>query len=1011
LGDNLPQAMLIPVDVRAAFLRFRDHGDTASLAEVFDQVAQKLLLIASHVADRWQQPEDLVQETFLTAIQKADRFDEQRPLEPWLVGILVNVTRNDRRRQLRERNSGVAAEEVGVAARQPSDEVAESEFVQHLKLAIESLPLPQREVMTLNLVHGMTPTEIAHATSRPVGTVKSWIHRSLETVRQRLPVGLTATFAVVLRGMEGLEAARQNVLHAAGAGSLATASVVVAGDSAVVMPAVAAPAVAIASILRRVALLALMLGAPILFYWMAREQAVAGGPGTGPAVVASSAPLATEEVAASGADLERLAVPPATPPAALAPGTGRLHLVGEFDGEPFVWRGYVVSMGLPDAMLWRVPFVTGRLGSYTFEGVPFGNYSLQPDRGAKVAFSIDAPDITVRVSMPKAHDVHGRVLDEHGHGVAEAEIVQTIEGRLDDHMLVAVSDARGAFVVRSATPGRFLAAMAPGWFPSHLVPVVMADGAEQQEVELRLDAPAQTLDIEVVDEVGKALAGALLQVGSMVGPVPERESDRAHAIRPPWTGISDAHGRARCVGVPRDREAQLYVRATGRPGVKVALLAAELSSLLRVVLPKGATCVGTVNRPPDIPVAAIVRATSLTDRTSPQIPGWFWPTCMTFEGGQFRLHGVPIGKVLLQARTLAGEHTQTVRQLVAGQVVQWSAEIGESGSIAGKVLDSDGRAMVGQIVCCVAKGQPLQHATTVEDGRFELHGLAGQSCDLSVQLDTHQNALVLHRQAGVAVGSDVILQVPRERVPSASLRGRWVLPRADQICLFDAQSNEFLHVALAVDGAFAFAEVPPGDYVLIAGSQRIELCRDVRLAPNAVVDLGAIEAPPLVAVLITYGEPGDAPANLFVTSEQCGPTIAYAHTTPGEPYRLELPPGRFRFRFQQGVLDVCSQVVDVQPDLAPLVFSRVEGDEIVLPVHSRANRVHYRIEDTASGVVRRYAATRSRDSDPDTPIALRVLLPSSRYSVRCWSDDGSSAEANFTTPLPVGAHAPELILN
>ena len=987
-----------PVDPRTAFLRFREHGDATALASVFDLVAQKLLLVASHVADRGQQPEDLVQETFLTAIQKADRYDQQRPLEPWLVGILVNVTRNDRRRLQRQRVRGDDAEQP-LVDRQPSDDVIESEFVEQLQLAIDSLPVPQREVMTLNLVHGMTPTEIAHATSRPVGTVKSWIHRSLDTVRQRLPAGLTATFAVALRGMQRLDRARDNVLRAAGGTSAATGATVVVTS------------LAMASVVQRVALFCLVLVGSVWLYLALGSPTPPAPPAGAPpdAVVATAPPPSDQVDGEASADVARQALATSVPSVTTPPGTGQLHIAADFNGSPFIWSGYVLSLGMPDSMLWRVPFTTGDLGTYTFEGVPFGNYALQPDRGSQMVFSIEGPMTSVTVAMLQAHDVSGRVVDAQGHGVAGAQVCQTIEGRLGELMPVAVCDEHGVFVVQRATPGRFLSAMAPGWLPSCLVQILNQDGEAKTEVELRLGAPAHVLHLEVVDEAGQALAGALLQVGGTIGPAPRRESDKTRALRPPWSGVSDRAGSATCVGVPRDRETRLYVRAPGRPAVMKVLKPAELPATLRVVSPPGATCIGSVRRS-GLPLSAVVRATSLDERPSPRIPGWFWPTCQTFEGGRFQLNGVPTGSVSFEARTMTGEHVQTERHVVAGQQIEWLAEIGDSGAIAGKVLDADGVAMAGQIVCCVARGQSPQHATTASHGVFEFRGLVGSRYELCVQMGSHQDALVLQRQADVAVGANVVLQVPRTRVPAASLRGRWILPRADSIGLFDAHTGEYVYAAVAADGSFAFPAVPAGDYLLLAGSPRIELRRDVQLAVDAVVDLGAIEAAPLVDAVVTYGRLGEAATELFVVSEECGPTIAFARVIPGEDCRLALPPGRCRFRFLQGSLDVCNEVVDIQPGLGPLVFSKDVGSEVVLPLRSQLPRVQWRIEAAASGVVRRYFTKLPRDRDPSEATALRVLLPAGQYAVRCWSQDGAHAEANFTAPLSADAGLSTLVV-
>src|SRR4029079_1661989 len=75
--------------VEDLFERFRSQGDTQALGQVFDELGTRLQRIARHLAPDRAAAEDLVQATFLTAIEKRDAFDASRALEPWLTGILI----------------------------------------------------------------------------------------------------------------------------------------------------------------------------------------------------------------------------------------------------------------------------------------------------------------------------------------------------------------------------------------------------------------------------------------------------------------------------------------------------------------------------------------------------------------------------------------------------------------------------------------------------------------------------------------------------------------------------------------------------------------------------------------------------------------------------------------------------------------------------------------------------------------------------------------------------------
>lgn len=79
------------------FAKYRRRRDPRLLARVFDRTAPALWRVARHVGGRPDEADDLVQQTFLIAIEHADAWDAARGLFPWLVGILSNQARLARR--------------------------------------------------------------------------------------------------------------------------------------------------------------------------------------------------------------------------------------------------------------------------------------------------------------------------------------------------------------------------------------------------------------------------------------------------------------------------------------------------------------------------------------------------------------------------------------------------------------------------------------------------------------------------------------------------------------------------------------------------------------------------------------------------------------------------------------------------------------------------------------------------------------------------------------------------
>lgn len=191
------------------FEAFRARGDAAALAEVFDRTAPELLRVARHLARGEAEAEDLLQQCFLVAIERARRFDARRGLVPWLVGILANRARLARRRGGRS----VEAWRLGERASDDPARAAErEEFERSLREGIGAVPEPYRSVLERHLLEEREPIEIARELDRAPGTVRMQLARGLERLRRLLPAGALAGGAVLAPRARGLSSVRAAVL-------------------------------------------------------------------------------------------------------------------------------------------------------------------------------------------------------------------------------------------------------------------------------------------------------------------------------------------------------------------------------------------------------------------------------------------------------------------------------------------------------------------------------------------------------------------------------------------------------------------------------------------------------------------------------------------------------------------------------------------------------------------------------------------------------------------------------
>jgi RNA polymerase sigma-70 factor, ECF subfamily len=118
--------------------------------------------------------EDVVQETLFEAYRKLDKFDESRPLKPWLFRIAHNRCIDFLRRR------GVRDEAEGAVAVPETTEPAEPFFgtgraVEHLVL---TLPPKERACVLLKDVFDYSLEEIAELVDSTVGGVKAALNRA-----------------------------------------------------------------------------------------------------------------------------------------------------------------------------------------------------------------------------------------------------------------------------------------------------------------------------------------------------------------------------------------------------------------------------------------------------------------------------------------------------------------------------------------------------------------------------------------------------------------------------------------------------------------------------------------------------------------------------------------------------------------------------------------------------------------------------------------------------------------
>ena len=165
--------------------------DEVALKLLYDQIASRLYGLALRIVGNKEWAEDVLQESFLGIWRNAGTYrDSLSPPLAWM-GMLVRSRALDflRRRKAERLHLNVPIEDVEELLQDndapgPMQWVEASEQAAVLHQCLQKLEQPQRQVVSLAYLRNLSHSELASDLKLPLGTVKTWIRRSLEQLRK-----------------------------------------------------------------------------------------------------------------------------------------------------------------------------------------------------------------------------------------------------------------------------------------------------------------------------------------------------------------------------------------------------------------------------------------------------------------------------------------------------------------------------------------------------------------------------------------------------------------------------------------------------------------------------------------------------------------------------------------------------------------------------------------------------------------------------------------------------------
>jgi RNA polymerase sigma-70 factor (ECF subfamily) len=174
------------------------QGDPEGLRHIKRKYHDKLYSVAFRICNNHPDAEEVLQDVYMTTVQKIDRFEERSTLATWLYRITVNAALMKRRSQ-RHSKAMVSLESVGPflgqeenalrfdgQARSQDDLLMVKELYEKIQEIVDSLPEIYQSVFSLRDLQGYSIKETSKILNTTPAAIKSRLHRGRFFIKEEL---------------------------------------------------------------------------------------------------------------------------------------------------------------------------------------------------------------------------------------------------------------------------------------------------------------------------------------------------------------------------------------------------------------------------------------------------------------------------------------------------------------------------------------------------------------------------------------------------------------------------------------------------------------------------------------------------------------------------------------------------------------------------------------------------------------------------------------------------------
>ena len=183
--------MLIPLRLSSQtdeqLMQRAARGSDRAFEELYNRHARRLQgFFARRLDSDSDLAADFMHDTFLRLYDARERYREGQNVRAWIYTIAYNLIKNHYRKpHPQPLSQGEGSEHIDEGT-DVEVELDEAVFHDALRDVLHRLPQPQAMLFSLHYEEELTIPQIAQITALPEGTVKSRLHKTMNTIKQQL---------------------------------------------------------------------------------------------------------------------------------------------------------------------------------------------------------------------------------------------------------------------------------------------------------------------------------------------------------------------------------------------------------------------------------------------------------------------------------------------------------------------------------------------------------------------------------------------------------------------------------------------------------------------------------------------------------------------------------------------------------------------------------------------------------------------------------------------------------